>query len=151
MEEISKRADLNTKLSGIATAILIELSKISDEEMSVEMQRRLSRGVPADLGANWFEGLAMKNRYSLIARLSIWRQLGEYIDSLDDEEFKRALVSLRRAFADFNPAEKQSIAENLAEIWELNALSVAEALATTLNEEEVEKLSELAEFDFDDI
>ncbi len=151
LEEISKRDDLNTKLSGIATAILIELSKISDEEMSVEMQRRLSRGVPADLGANWFEGLAMKNRYSLIARLSIWRQLGEYIDSLDDEEFKRALVSLRRAFADFNPAEKQSIAENLAEIWDLNALSVAEALAATLNEEEVEKLSELAEFDFDDI
>lgn len=151
LEEISKRDDLNTKLSGIATAILIELSKIGDEEISVEMQRRLSKGVPADLGANWFEGLAMKNRYSLIARLSIWRQLGEYIDSLDDEEFKRALVSLRRAFADFDPAQKQSIAENLAEIWNLNALSVAEALSATLNEEEAEKLSELAEFDFDDI
>ena len=77
------------------------------------MARRLSPGVPAELGAGWFEGLAGKNRYALIARLGLWRQLDDYLSGLDDETFRRALVFLRRAFADFSPTEKNDIAENL--------------------------------------
>ena len=65
------------------------------------MERRLSKGVPADLGAGWFEGLSKKNRYALITRMSLWESLDQYLATLDDEEFKRALLFLRRAFADF--------------------------------------------------
>lgn len=106
--------------------------------------------MPAELGAGWFEGLAMKNRYALIARLSLWESLDNYLDTLDDEEFKRALVFLRRAFADFSAVEKDEIAENLGEIWGLNGQQVSEVINADLKEEEQQIIVEsLDGFDFD--
>lgn len=122
-----------------------------------EVQRRLSKGTPADLGAGWFEGLAMKNRYALIARLSLWESLDEYLDGLDEEEFKRALVFLRRAFADFSSLEKDEIAENLGELWGLSGQAVSETVNAVIPSEEAEAaqaeanemLGDLDDFDFD--
>lgn len=65
--------------------------------------------------------------------------------------FPPALVFLRRAFSDFSPSEKSDIAENLGEIWGLNAQQTAEALMQETTEAEQAVLSELNEFDFDDI
>lgn len=151
LRRIAQRDDLNTKASGFAAAILLERSEMDNQSLSREVRRRLSSGVPADLGASWFEGLALKNRYALIARLSLWQELADYLDALDDEAFKRALVFLRRAFADFSAREKSDIAENLGEIWGLNALAVSEALNAPATGAEKELLESLDEFDFDDI
>ena len=93
----------------------------------------------------------MKNHYTLIARLGLWEKLQDYISALDEDEFKRALVFLRRAFADFSSNEKHDIAENMAEIWGLNKIAVSEAMNKDLKEEEVEIISSLDDFDFDDI
>lgn len=149
LQEIADRDDLNTKLSGFAVAILLERGNMDNDRLMLEMKKRLSRGVPADLGAGWFEGLAMKNRYALIARLSLWEHLDAYLDTLDDEEFKRALVFLRRAFADFTAAEKDEIAENMGEIWGLNGQQVSEAVNSMLNQTEQQIVESLDDFDFD--
>ncbi len=147
--EIAQRDDLNTKLSGFAAAILLERGSMTSQQLRTEVERRLSKGIPADLGAGWFEGLAMKNQYALIARLSLWESLDEYLETLDDDEFKRALVFLRRAFADFSALEKDEIAENLGEIWGLNAQEVSEAINTTLDETAQQMIDSLDDFDFD--
>ena len=149
--EISKRDDLNTKISGLAMAILLEAGKIDNEVLGKEVEKRLSKGVPADLGATWFEGLSMKNHYTLIARLGLWKKLQNYISNLDEEEFKRALLFLRRAFADFTSNEKHDIAENIAEIWGLNKNDVSAVINDDLGENEKEIIAGLEEFDFDDI
>ncbi len=150
LKEIAERDDLNTKISGYAMAVLLERGCMDTEKLHLEVQRRLSKGMPAELGAGWFEGLAMKNRYALIARLSLWESLDNYLDTLDDEEFKRALVFLRRAFADFSAVEKDEIAENLGEIWGLNGQQVSEAVNADLKEEEQQIIVEsLDSFDFD--
>lgn len=151
LERISDRDDLNTKCSGFAMAILLERGIATEELLAREVSRRLSPGVPADLGAGWFEGLAGKNRYSLIARLSLWRHLSDYLDSLDEDTFRRALVFLRRAFADFTPGEKSDIAENLGEIWGIHAQQVSELIMADFTQEEQAMLSDLDDFDFDDI
>ena len=151
LERISDRDDLNTKCSGFAMAILLERGIATEELLAREVSRRLSPGVPADLGAGWFEGLAGKNRYALIARLSLWRHLSEYLDGLDEDTFRRALVFLRRAFADFTPAEKSDIAENLGEIWGIHAQQVSELIMADITQEEQDLLSGLDDFDFDDI
>ena len=151
LERVSDRDDLNTRCSGFAMAVLLERGAADEALLAREVSRRLSPGVPADLGAGWFEGLAGKNRYALIARLSLWRHLDAYLQGLDEENFRRALVFLRRAFADFSPSEKNDIAENLGEIWGVNAQQAAEALMNGLTGDEQEALSGLDEFDFDDI
>lgn len=149
LRETAQRDDLNTKLSGFATAILLERGQIGAKQLKLEVRRRLSKGVPADLGAGWFEGLAMRNRYALIARLSLWESLDEYLDTLDSDEFKRALVFLRRAFADFSSMEKDGIAENLGEIWGLNGQQVSESVNAAVTAEEKKLIDSLDDFDFD--
>ena len=149
LEQAAGRDDLNTRLSGMAAAILLERGAMDSQRLDQEVHRRLSRGIPAELGAGWFEGLAMKNRYALIARLSLWKSLDDYLAGLDDQEFKRALVFLRRAFADFTAGEKDDVAENLGELWNLNGRQVSEAVNAPLTEEARDMLESLDDFDFD--
>ncbi|WP_054958475.1 DUF5682 family protein [Paenibacillus dakarensis] len=150
LEQLSERDDLNPRLSGFACAILMERNALSPQQCAEEVSRRLSPGIPADLGAGWFEGLSMRNRYSLMSRLSLWEQLNEYIHSLEDDDFSRALVFLRRAFSTFSASEKTMIAELLGEIWGVNTEQAAEVLTGELKEEETKMIDELNDFDFED-
>jgi len=151
LQKLAGADHLSPLLSGYACALLVERNLISNEELAREVSRRLSPGIEADLGAGWFEGLAKRNRYALLTRLALWEQLAIYVASLTDDEFKRALVFLRRAFGDFTPAEKRSITENLGEIWGVNPDAVSEVLSEELSQKEKEKLDELSGFTFDDI
>jgi hypothetical protein len=151
LRALSDADDRNPVLSGYACAILVERGLLGNDELGTEVSRRLSPGVPADLGAGWFEGLSKRNRYALLARQVLWAQLADYIASLDEEHFRRSVVFLRRAFGGFSPREKRQIAENLAEHWGVNADVAAEAIESQLDEKEEEKLKEINEFNFDDL
>ena len=147
LTELSNRDDLNTKISGLATAILLDAGKLDELTLRMEVSRRLSMGMPAELGANWFAGLSMRNHYALIGRLTLWESLSEYLDTLDEEEFRRSVVFLRRAFVEYSAKEKDMIAENLGEIWGLNAQAVSEIINSEIKEVDTEILED---FDFGD-
>jgi hypothetical protein len=151
LKRLADADDRNPLLSGYACATLLERGLIANEQLAREVSRRLSPGIPADLGAGWFEGLSKRNRYSLLARQPLWEELGAYIASLDDDQFKRALVFLRRAFGGFSPREKRHICENLAQIWGLHAQAAADAMEKPLSEEEEKKLKDLSDFNFEDL
>ncbi|MBD8498433.1 DUF5682 family protein [Paenibacillus arenosi] len=150
LTKLAERDDRNPRLSGFACAILMERNAISAQQCAEEVSRRLSPGISADIGAGWFEGLSMRNRYALLSRMSLWEQLNDYIESLEDEEFVRALVFLRRAFSTFAPREKVMIAELLGELWGVQAEQVEEVLSAELKEDEANMLQQLNDFDFED-
>jgi hypothetical protein len=151
LKKLSDADDRNPLLSGYACAVLLERGLLANEELSREVSRRLSPGVPADLGAGWFEGLARRNRHALLSRQALWAELADYVKSLDDEQFKRALVFLRRAFCSFSPRDKRTICENLAELWGAHGDSTSETLEAPLSEDEEASLKSLNEFDFGDL
>jgi hypothetical protein len=151
LRSLADADDRNPLLSGYACAILLERGLVLNEELAREVSRRVSPGVPADLGAGWFEGLAQRNRYALLARQALWEQLAGYLSALDDEQFKRALVFLRRAFSTFSAREKRHIAENLGEYWGLNKDVASEMIEQPLSEKEQDALENLNEFNFDDL
>ncbi len=151
LQQLSDADDRNPLLSGLACAILLERGWMSNDSLAREVSRRLSPGISADLGAGWFEGLAGRNRYALIARQVLWEQLAEYVASLDDEQFRRSLVFLRRAFGSFSPQEKRNIAENLANVWGVDVDQAAEVLDGPLSETEQQAIADLNEFDFGDL
>jgi len=82
-------------------------------------------------------------------RLNLWKALDKYLSELDEQSFRRALVFLRRTFANFSPQEKNDIAENLGELWNLNQASIS--LRQMPNAEEKQWLQDLDDFDFSDI
>jgi hypothetical protein len=151
LRKLSDADDRNPLLSGYACAILLERGLLANEDLIREVSRRLSPGVPADLGAGWFEGLSKRNRYALLARQVLWEQLADYISALDEDHFRRSLVFLRRAFGSFSAREKRQIAENLAEHWGVSADAASEAIETKLTETEEKTLSDLNDFNFDDL
>ncbi|QDS99210.1 DUF5682 family protein [Adhaeretor mobilis] len=151
LHNLSDADDHNPLLSGYACAILLERNEITNEQLGREVSRRLSPGIEADLGAGWFEGLSGRNRYALLARQVLWEQLADYVKSLDDEQFSRALVFLRRAFGSFSPQEKRSISENLGECWGVGGDLTSEVLSQPLLEDEEQAIDDLNEFDFDDL
>jgi Family of unknown function (DUF5682) len=151
LRKLSDADDRNPLLSGYACAVLLERGLMATEDLAREVSRRLSPGIPADLGAGWFEGLSKRNRGALLARQPLWVELAGYVQSLDDDQFKRAIVFLRRAFGGFAPHQKRLICENLAEHWGVDADAATEAIAAPLSEAEEKKLGELSEFNFDDV
>lgn len=151
LRRLSDADDRNALLSGYACSILLERQLIDSDLLAREVSRRLSPGVPSDLGAGWFEGMSLRNRYALLARQTLWEQLADYVAVLDDDEFKRSLVFLRRAFGNFSPGEKRSIAENLGEYWGVGADNVSELINQPMTEEEEQALNDLNDFDFDDL
>jgi hypothetical protein len=151
LQKLADSDDRNPLLSGYACSILLERGLIANDDLAREVSRRISPGVPADLGAGWFEGLSRRNRYALLARQPLWEQLASYVASLDDEQFRRALVFLRRAFGGFSANEKRHIAENLGEFWGLHADSASDLIEQPLTEKEEETIKDLNEFDFGDL
>lgn len=148
--ELARRDDLNTELSGYAASILLERGLLREEELEEMLAMRLSKGMPAQLGAGWFAGFSRRNHYALFARISLWRYLSEYVAELEDEAFKTALVCLRRAFCDFTAAEKSRIAENLGEIWGISGEDTSEILNGEVSLQQEEMLTGLEDFDFGD-
>ena len=151
LQALSDADDRNPVLSGLACGLLLERGWMTNEQLAREVSRRLSPGISADLGAGWFEGLAKRNRYAIIARQVLWQQLDAYVASLDDIQFPRSLVFLRRAFGDFSTQEKRSIAENLAHIWGVDPDQAGEMLDGPLSATEEQAIADLNDFDFGDI
>ncbi len=147
---LSNRDDRNPKLSGIACSILLERALIDKQMLIKEISRRLLPGIPADIGAGWFEGLASRNRYVILNNTTIWEKLDDYIIALSLEELKSAIVFLHRTFSEFSPNEKHMIAENLANIWGVDSDSLSQYLNEELSEKDEKMLKELEEFDFGD-
>ena len=141
----------NPVISGYACAVLTERGKMPAEKLSALINRKLSGGTSPSDGALWFEGLARKNRRSLISRLSVWEKLCGFTESLNDEDFKAVLVCLRRTFSDFTPSEKSDIAENIGEILGISKEAAAEFVTAEITDEEKQTLDELDDFDFGDI
>jgi len=147
--------DRHPLLCGFSFSLLLERGLIAEEELETEVSRYLSVGNTPEAGAYWFEGLTRRNRYVLLSRQALWKQLDSYVSELDDSEWKRALVCLRRAFGSFEPREKSGICEVLAALWGVDADSAAELLQSMLGDEENRELDaaleELGDFDFDDL
>lgn len=137
-------------LSGFCCAVLMERGLIAPGKLSELIGRRLSPGFAAE-GAQWFEGFSKKNRRALISRLSVWEKLCDFTSGLSDEEFKPVLVCLRRTFAEYTPAEKSDIAENIGEVLGISKQAAAEFVTGGLNEQEQQDISSLDDFDFGDI
>jgi Family of unknown function (DUF5682) len=141
--EVSRSDDRNAFLSGYATALLVERGRIADEALDAEVSRRLSPGTDASVGVNWFEGLVQRNRAALFMRRPLWACLARYVDELDDDAYRRALLYLRRAFSTFDPGEVRRVVSLLAAIWQPGDVQqLAREVEKTLDAAEIQKVAD---------
>ena len=143
VRRVAERDDRNAFLSGYAAAILIERNHMPDDEIDREVSRRLSPGSDASLGVGWFEGLVQRNRAALFLRKSLWASLSTYVEALDDDAFRRALLYLRRAFSTFAQGEIRRVVGLLGEVWKgVGTADLAAEVEKKLDESEIAKLTD---------
>ena len=147
VRELSRRDDLNAKLSGLATAIRLDSGDLSEEELSREIRRRMSIGLRAELGALWFEGLSLRNHYALIVRRAVWESLSRYLDEIPEESWKRAMVFCAAASPSTARARRIWSPKTSEKSGGLEKEQLSEVLNAELSKEESQAL---ASFDFDD-
>lgn len=142
LQRIAASDDRNPYLSGYAAALLIERGKFDDAAIDREVSRRLSPGTEASVGVGWFEGLVQRNRAALFLRPILWKTLSEFVDGLDDEAFKKALLYLRRAFSSFSAGEVRRVAGLLGELWKTGGAELAREVERKLDQDEIKRASE---------
>jgi hypothetical protein len=84
--------------------------------------------------------LATRNRYALLSKKTLWAAMSAFIEALDDDDFRRAVVALRRAFAAFEVSEARRIAGILSEVWGGGAAALIQAIETKVDEAELSAL-----------
>jgi hypothetical protein len=132
----------------MACALLLERGLLADDVLDRRVARRLSPGTEPAKGASFFEGLASRNRMALLSRRSLWVAMTTFIEGLDDEAFRRALVGLRRAFGTWEQGEIRRIGDILADVWGAGGREIAAALEVRVDEKELESLaSDLGDLD----
>ncbi len=141
LDGIADSDALNAYLSGFVMSLI--LSRVDEVRLAREVSRRLSPGIPPDIGANWFEGLVQSNRQALFLRMALWRHLDNYLTSMDEDEFRLALVPLRRAFGNFSKAEVRRVVDNLAELSAESTDELKQIPEVALSEEEEKNLAEM--------
>jgi hypothetical protein len=141
LDVIAATDSLNAFLSGFVLALI--LPRVNEDELSREVGRRLLPGVAAEVGADWFEGLVQYNREALFARLPLWRQLNSYVDALDEDGFRRALVPLRRAFGGFAPGQVRRVVSTLVELSQESADELKASVDVKLSDAEASQLNEM--------
>lgn len=154
LDNITDNLNINQFLAGYSTALLLEKGFYTPEDVEKKIIFHLSSSIDGKITANWLEGFCMKNRYQLILNLNIWKYLDKYISGLGEEDFKRVVLFLRRAFTKFSSSEKDSIVDNLKELWGVNIAN--SEINTTITKQELEVFKNLAsiiddEYDFDNI
>jgi hypothetical protein len=66
--------------------------------------------------------------------------MSAFVESLDDDAFKRAVVALRRAFGGFDTSEARRIADILAEVWGGGLKELVKAIETKVDDAELSAL-----------
>ena len=137
LDSIADEPLSSAHVAGVACALLLERGKLDDEVLDRRVASRICPGSDPGQGASFFEGLATRNRYALLSKKKLWWAMTDFIEALDDDAFRRAVVALRRAFAGFEISEARRIAEIVSERWGGGGSALVAAIETRLDEAEL--------------
>ncbi len=92
---------------------LLEKGELSDEEVERIASRELSPAGAAAECAAWATGLLRGSGLVLLHQDRIWRIFDHWLRAFNPESFVEMLPLIRRAFADFAPAERRQMGEKV--------------------------------------
>jgi hypothetical protein len=110
---LSARRPIHGLVRGGACRLLVEQRSLDAAELERLARLALSPAQPPAQAAAWAEGLLRGSALLLLHHDGVWRALDEWITSLADAAFVEMLPLVRRAFADFGPAERRQMAEKV--------------------------------------
>jgi hypothetical protein len=145
LRKLIERDSVHGLVRGRCCRLLLETRAIGDEELQRMARLALSPVNQPAQAATWLEGVLKGSGLLLLHQDGLWHALDRWLSDLGAETFVALLPLLRRAFSDFEPAERRSMGEKVKQLrTSLPAgMSVAggqEAQSTRYNKERANKI-----------
>lgn len=99
-------------VAGRAARLLLDAGRMTAGDVATRLSAALSRAATPAQGASWVEGLvASASGLLLVHDRELLSVIDGWLVSVPEESFDELVPLLRRAFADFQPAERRMIGE----------------------------------------
>jgi hypothetical protein len=108
---LAENESVNALLRGWCCRLLLEAGSLDEEKLQRLAGLSLSPAAPATEAAAWVEGVLRGSGLVLLHQSGLWMALDGWLTGLDPEIFTSLLPLVRRAFSDFEPAEKRAMGE----------------------------------------
>ncbi|MCB9759682.1 MAG: hypothetical protein H6739_07555 [Alphaproteobacteria bacterium] len=116
LQRIAWDEDLAGLVRGRCGRLLLEAQLLDAGAMERLTATTLSPAVPAREAADWLEGMVRGSGLTLLHQDALWRALNEWLERLDEDDFRALLPILRRAFSDFSPPERRAMGERIRDL-----------------------------------
>jgi hypothetical protein len=110
---LAENESVNALIRGWCCRLLLEAGSLDEEELQRLAGLSLSPAAPATEAAAWVEGVLRGSGLVLLHQTGLWMALDGWLTGLDPETFTSLLPLVRRAFSDFEPAEKRAMGERV--------------------------------------
>jgi hypothetical protein len=113
LRAVVERDSIHGLVRGGACRLLVEQGRVDATDLERFARLALSPAAPPAQAAAWAEGLLRGSALLLLHHDGVWRALDEWLASLDSDAFVEMLPLVRRAFADFDAAERRQMGERV--------------------------------------
>jgi hypothetical protein len=111
---LSAARSLHGLVAGRATRLAADAGRLDADEVARRLSAALSVGEDPSSGAAWVAGLLEGSGLLLVHDPVLLRIVDEWLTGVETELFEDLLPVLRRAFADFEAAERRMVADAVA-------------------------------------
>jgi Family of unknown function (DUF5682) len=117
LRPLAENEGVHALVRGWCCRLLLETRVLNEDELQRLAGLSLSPAVPAPEAAAWVEGVLRRGSgLILLHQTGLWKALDGWLTGLDPETFITLLPLVRRAFSDFEPAEKRAMGEKVRKL-----------------------------------
>jgi hypothetical protein len=109
LERLLDNEQIDGKIRGAATRILLDNERLKIEEAAGILGYALSKSVDVSVASSWLNGFLYGSGLLLIHNPALWEIVDEWVSGLNDDQFQQMLPALRRTFAAFASSERQKM------------------------------------------
>jgi hypothetical protein len=141
--ELARDYAVNPSCSGIAAGLMYLANELTEAEIAVVVEQRLSDALEPQRAADFLSGFLEVNALVLVKSRPIVAALDEFLMRIDRERFRDALPVLRRAFSSLGATERRYLIDNLLALRNLGAAGTrAGEILASRDKERIAAISE---------
>jgi hypothetical protein len=116
LRPLAENDGVHSLVRGWCCRLLLDAGTLDENGLHRLAGLALSPAVPAPQAAAWVEGVLRGSGMVLLQRTGLWRALDGWLAGLDPDTFVTLLPLIRRAFSDFEPAERRAMGEKVRKL-----------------------------------
>jgi hypothetical protein len=116
LRPLAENDGVHALVRGWCCRLLLDAGTLDENGLHRLAGLALSPAVPAPQAAAWVDGVLRGSGLVLLQRTALWQALDGWLAGLAPDTFVTLLPLVRRAFSDFEPAERRAMGEKVRKL-----------------------------------